>query len=326
MSYSVEPLETADVVSRDYRERIRFIFTNIRTMNQTEFFNSFKDVRIVAPENMGSGCVLVEATFLHETIGRVRVMMKWFSKLYPIQHEFEIYSDIINSLDVPFFSYPLAAKDPRAVKNNETVQNALVEKVKNILHELHPKKIESVPVGFVMTEHCGYVSFGAYERFSLCRDADFYSGIVQVIVALRFLRKNRILHDDLHEDNIMYPLFEDIYPKSSRLFLNTVTEETTSEVPDEQGGVIELNRIIKIIDWDKRDSGKWDEESDEIYAYRDLRNVRKEWLLALFSRVPNLNLSETEDEEFEKSIYKHCVEQCLKLQKKPLAVADACKN
>jgi hypothetical protein len=255
---------------KTYQENLRALGTSLQAMvvNHKDFFvpENIQNI-IFLKRNSVSDSVVLEAELTHpckEMHHRVKVIMKWFKAEGFFERELlkeaKIYSCFAYNVTVPFFSYPLVIQLPCKNPTNTSSENdELVQQVKD---EFKRRRRESTKdIGFMMTEHCGKTTLFDYMQENPRADANIYSAIVQVIVALKYLRKNKILHMDLHFGNIMFPESVEITQGNPELFLNTETGEVVHQPTTPNDAILKLNRVIKIFDWDNAVNRMDDEES-----------------------------------------------------------------
>ena len=141
----------------------------------------------------------------------IRVMLKFShmvigkrQRYESLRFEKDVYSCIVHTLDTPFFAHPYAVKESTDLKDLEAIG------------QLTSGSVVGDKIGFVMTEHCGSTTLRDFMSRSLYRYGEWYSAILQCLVALRYLRKRRVRHGDLHLGNIMYPTYAEIHKGTYR--------------------------------------------------------------------------------------------------------------
>ena len=307
---------------KTYQEKLRALGTSLQAMvvDHEDFFvpENIQNINFLQ-RNSVSDSVVLEAELTHpckEMHDPVKVIMKWFEAEEEGEAEGEllkeakIYSCFAYNVTVPFFSYPLVIQLPCKNPTNASSKNdELVQQVKDEFSRRRGGNESTKDIGFMMTEHCGKTTLLTYMQTVPYRaDANIYSAIVQVIVALRHLRNERILHMDLHFGNIMFPTSVEIWG-NLELYLNTKEEVVHQAAPISNNVILKLNMVIKIFDWDKAvnkmdDKDKW---YDIRYFTKNLVSKYPEFYK--FGGNEFIDLSEEEIKKNEKALYEYCVDK-----------------
>ena len=268
ISFCLENKVEGEVADCQFYENLSYLKTLSRVatsiqnaLNKDEdvqtFFTRNVNMRNVRPllSNSASDSFMIEA-FVSlancPSLQDIRVIMK-FSQMNPdLKREKDIYSCFVHNFKVPFFAYPYAINE-----HAETTSNFPIIRQITI-----GKRWSNRDIGFIMTEHCGSVTFFEYIDKSRYRDVNYYSGILQCIYALRYLRFQGIIHGDLHLKNIMFPTWTEIRRGEERsLFMNLNTGETSHDSESFENS-LKLDRVIKIFDWDHGYEGMTDNYGD----------------------------------------------------------------
>ena len=312
---------------KTYQEKLRALGTSLQAMvvDHEDFFvpKNIQNINFL-PRNSVSESVVLEAELKHpcnEMRDPVKVIMKWFEAEEEGEAEGEllkeakIYSCFAYNVTVPFFSYPLVIQLPcKNPTNASPEKDELVQQVREKFSRRRLGNESTKDIGFMMTEHCGKTTLLTYmqtvpHRADTNTDANIYSAIVQVIVALRHLRNERILHMDLHFGNIMFPTSVEIWG-NLELYLNTKTEEVVHQAaPISNNVILKLNRVIKIFDWDKAVNKVDDEDKWYDIRYFTKNLVSKYPEFYKFGGNEFIDLSEEEIKKNEKALYEYCVDK-----------------
>jgi len=174
--------------------------------------------------------------------------------------EQEIYSCNVSNFKHPFFTFPLAA-------GTACVADLKTDKAKHlmrhILYHFNLKPSRSVP--FTVLEDCGAMTLSDYFKDKSFRGMypNHHAAVLQMVLALKYLAEKKIVHGDMHWDNVLYPSYSDLQHNDDWDYdsqLEILINDTQS---------IKTSRVIKIFDWDL----SWD--SDGLGAMRkDLIGAR----------------------------------------------------
>lgn len=293
---AAEPVALCLYASNDasYRERVRRVARVIQAvMNAKNLPEDAMDtdmggtVKIVSRtarfrgRNSASQTVVVEAIFNVRCQGSdgwkglnipVKTIFKWYR-----QHDEHVlleansYSCVVDKFVTPFFAFPLCVALP-----GKTPEKFGMERDARRRFGVTDEE----RLGFIVSENCGAMTLARYVNDTSPHrpfDREFYSAIVQVCLALYEMAENRVVHNDMHFGNIMFPESRDIvqnvgtntktYLVARRQFLDSGA--TTKGEPDvwvvaedaavpshaaipnkETEAFFAIDRMVKIYDWD----------------------------------------------------------------------------
>jgi serine/threonine protein kinase len=178
--------------------------------------------------------------------------------------EQKIYSCNVSNFKHPFFTFPLAA-------GTVCEADLKTDKAKHLLQRIltHFWSTPSLSVPFTVLEDCGAMTLRDYFKDNIppalpdSITPNHHAAVLQMVLALKYLAEKKIVHGDMHWDNVLYPSYSDLQHNDD------FKDDSQLEILINDTQSIKTSRVIKIFDWDL----SWD--SDGLGAMRkDLIGAR----------------------------------------------------
>jgi hypothetical protein len=90
-----------------------------------------------------------------------------------------------------------------------------------------------------------------------------HAAVLQMVLALKYLAEKKIVHGDMHWNNVLYPYYSDLQHNG---WPNTDVDSQL-EIPINGTQTIKTSRVIKIFDWDL----SWDSDGLTIKTSRVIK-------------------------------------------------------
>lgn len=260
-----------------YVRRIRELTEKLRSLDDAALGNMIAKAKLVREKNIATGSEVLETSVKVANGEWLPVVVKRDAS----EMEFDVNSYFFHSFDFnsgfPFFAVPLRV-DPR-------------------------RKDE------LWIEHCGSFSlrrfFEQYTETNKSRDAAWYLAVMQYVVALRHLRSEGIVHGDLCEwNNVMYPEFREISGVEKESVYLDLAAKRVVYGGGGSGDLVELDRVIKIIDWET--AKKTNSKLEFVKEYTDLTDLFMEEEKCMES------FAQASGELILDEVYEFCKEKLLK--------------